>query len=175
MRVYNCDISFQYSLHFFTYFCLHFLLSGRSSMSTAERTMNTEQRINLKFVVRVGKTPSQAHEMFQQVYGDNTMSRARDFKRHKRYQKAHGKWKMTPRAGGLQQVELRSTSCGESKLYVAIVAWLFKWLRVSYTLKKIFCRFCRKLEHAESLRKNGTKTTEWWSEGAPHSGMLGQH
>ena len=52
--------------------------SGPSAMSTEERTMNTEQRINPKCLVRLGKTPPQALEMLQQVYGDNTvMSRTK--------------------------------------------------------------------------------------------------
>ena len=47
--------------------------------------MNTEQRTNQKFLVRLGKTPSQAHEMLKQVYGDNAMSRTRVFEWHKRF------------------------------------------------------------------------------------------
>lgn len=49
------------------------------------RIINMEQRINLKFLVRLGKTPSQALEMLQQAYGGNTMSRTRVFEWHKRF------------------------------------------------------------------------------------------
>jgi len=45
--------------------------------------MNTKQRINLKFLVRFGKTPIEALKLLQEVYGDNTMS---VFKWHKRFQ-----------------------------------------------------------------------------------------
>ena len=47
--------------------------------------MTTEQRINLKFLVRLGKTPSDALGMLQEVYGDETMSRSRVFEWHKRF------------------------------------------------------------------------------------------
>ena len=47
--------------------------------------MTTEQRINLKFLVRLGKTPSDALGMLQEVYGDGTMSRSRVFEWHKRF------------------------------------------------------------------------------------------
>ena len=43
-------------------------------MSTVEQIMNTEQQINLKVLVQLGKTLSQMLEMLQQVYGDNIMS-----------------------------------------------------------------------------------------------------
>ena len=41
--------------------------------------MGTEQRTNLKFLVRLGKTPSEALGLLQQVYGDETMSHSRVF------------------------------------------------------------------------------------------------
>ena len=44
-------------------------------MNTEQRAMNTKKRINLKFLVRLEKTPSQALEMLKQVYGDNTRPR----------------------------------------------------------------------------------------------------
>ena len=47
--------------------------------------MTTGQRINLKFLVRLGKTPLDALGMLQEVYGDETMSRSRVFEWHKRF------------------------------------------------------------------------------------------
>ena len=37
--------------------------------------MSVEQQINLKFLVRLGKTPTEALKLLQEVYGDDTMSR----------------------------------------------------------------------------------------------------
>ena len=51
--------------------------------------MTTEQRINLKFLVRLGKTPSDALGMLQEVYGDETMSCSRVFEWHKRFKEGH--------------------------------------------------------------------------------------
>ena len=47
--------------------------------------MSTEEQIELKRLVRLDKTPLQALEMLQQVYGDNTVSRKSVFKWHKRF------------------------------------------------------------------------------------------
>ena len=49
--------------HNFTYTSF---FSGHSAMSN-------EERINLKFLALLWKTPSQAFKVLQQVYGDNTM------------------------------------------------------------------------------------------------------
>ena len=37
--------------------------------------MSVELRINPKFLVRLGKTPTEAPKLLQEVYGDDTMSR----------------------------------------------------------------------------------------------------
>ena len=47
--------------------------------------MTREQRINLKFLVRLGKAPLDALGMLQEVYGDETMSHSRVFEWHKRF------------------------------------------------------------------------------------------
>ena len=47
--------------------------------------MSIEQRINLKFLVRLGKTPTETFNLLQEVYGDATMSKTRIFEWHKRF------------------------------------------------------------------------------------------
>ena len=47
--------------------------------------MSVEQRINLKFLVRLGKTPTEALKLLQEVCGDDTVSRNRLFKWHRRF------------------------------------------------------------------------------------------
>ena len=47
--------------------------------------MSVEQRINLKFLVRLGKTPTEALKLLQEVHGDDTMSRTRLFEWHRRF------------------------------------------------------------------------------------------
>ena len=44
-----------------------------------------EQRINLKFLAKLDKTPSECFVLLQQVYKEETMSRARAFEWHKRF------------------------------------------------------------------------------------------
>ena len=49
-----------------------------------------EQRINLKFLAKLGETPSECFALLQQVYKEKTMSRACAFEWHKRFRESHG-------------------------------------------------------------------------------------
>ena len=42
-----------------------------------------EQRINLKFLVKLRKPPSECFQLLKEVFGDNCMSRTRVFEWHK--------------------------------------------------------------------------------------------
>ena len=44
--------------------------------------MSVEQRTNLKFLVRLGKTPTEALKLLQEIYGDDTISKTRLFEWH---------------------------------------------------------------------------------------------
>ena len=61
--------------------------------------MSIEQRINLKFLVRLGKTPTETFNLLQQVYGDATMSRTRIFEWHKRFREGREDVEDDPRSG----------------------------------------------------------------------------
>ena len=47
--------------------------------------VSVEQRINLKFLVRLEKTPTEALKLLQEIYDDDTMSRTRLFEWHRRF------------------------------------------------------------------------------------------
>ena len=47
--------------------------------------MSLEQRINIKFLVKLGKTAAETLSMLKDVYGDQTMSRTRVYEWHKRF------------------------------------------------------------------------------------------
>ena len=47
--------------------------------------ISVEQQINLKFLVRLEKTPTEALKLLQEVYADDTMSRTRLFEWHRRF------------------------------------------------------------------------------------------
>ena len=47
--------------------------------------MTIEQRINIKFCVKLGKTAAETLKMLRDVYGHSSMSRTRVFERHKRF------------------------------------------------------------------------------------------
>ena len=61
--------------------------------------MNLEQRTNLKFLVRLGKTSSECLELLQQVYGNNAMSRTCVFEWHKRFKEGREEVKDDQRSG----------------------------------------------------------------------------
>ena len=44
-----------------------------------------EQRISLKFLAKLGKTPSECFVLLQQVYKEETMSKVCAFEWHKRF------------------------------------------------------------------------------------------
>ena len=47
--------------------------------------MTIEQRINIKFCVKLGKTATETLKMLRDVYGDSSMSRTRVFEWHKQF------------------------------------------------------------------------------------------
>ena len=56
------------------------------------RRISVEQRFNLKFLVRLGKTPTEDLKLLQKVYNDDTMSRTRLFEWHRRFKE--GRWEV---------------------------------------------------------------------------------
>jgi len=65
--------------------------------------MSVEQRINLKFLVCLRKTPTEAVNLLQEVYGDDTMSRTRLFEWHRKFKER--RWKMITGVGCHPQAE----------------------------------------------------------------------
>ena len=58
-----------------------------------------EQRINLKFLVKLGKGPTDCLKLLQEVYGEATMSRARLFEWHKRFTSGREEVEDDPKSG----------------------------------------------------------------------------
>ena len=58
-----------------------------------------EQRINLKFLAKLGKTPSECFALLQQVYKEETISRARAFEWHKRFREGREECEDDQRSG----------------------------------------------------------------------------
>uniref|UniRef100_A0A8C4Q567 Mos1 transposase HTH domain-containing protein n=1 Tax=Eptatretus burgeri TaxID=7764 RepID=A0A8C4Q567_EPTBU len=65
----------------------------------SRRTMSREQRANLKFLTKLGKTPSESFTMLQQVYREDTMSRTHAFEWHKRFKEGREEVEDDPRSG----------------------------------------------------------------------------
>ena len=69
--------------------------------------MTTEQWTNLKFLVRLGKKPTEALKLLQDVYGDDAMSQARVFEWHRRFKEGRKDVEDDPRGGDLPRARLR--------------------------------------------------------------------
>jgi hypothetical protein len=44
-----------------------------------------EQRTNIKFLAKLKKTATETYQLLREVYGEDTLSRARVFERHRRF------------------------------------------------------------------------------------------
>ena len=78
-------------------FFLQVVLHTLSSLS--RRAMSHEQRANLKFLAKLGKTPFESFAMLQQVYGEETMSCTRAFEGHMRFEEGNKEGEDDPRSG----------------------------------------------------------------------------
>ena len=79
--------------------------------------MSVEQHINSKFLVRRGKTPTEALTLLQQVYGDSTMTRTHLLEWHRRFKDGRQEVEEDHRKRGHPQAEqtkilsVRDNSC----------------------------------------------------------------
>ncbi|KAJ8936704.1 hypothetical protein NQ318_002446, partial [Aromia moschata] len=58
-----------------------------------------EQRVNLKFLVKLGKTFTEAYAMLKEVYGNERLSRTQIFQWFKRFKEGHERTEDDPRPG----------------------------------------------------------------------------
>ena len=61
--------------------------------------MRLDQRINLKFFVKLKKMPTESLKMLQEAYRDQAMSRARVFEWHRRFREGEEDVEDKPRSG----------------------------------------------------------------------------
>lgn len=90
--VYKCNFSSLQPL------CVFSRALVNSSLISDRQAIGTEQRTNLKFLARLGKTPSEALNMLQQVYRDETMSCSRVFEWHTIFKEGRKDMKDDPRS-----------------------------------------------------------------------------
>ena len=62
--------------------------------------MTIEQRINIKFCVKLGKTVTKTLKMLRDAYGDSSMSRTRVFEWHKQFVEGREDVEDDPKSGG---------------------------------------------------------------------------
>ncbi|KAJ8951899.1 hypothetical protein NQ318_019877 [Aromia moschata] len=64
-------------------------------------SVQMEQRVNIKFLVRLGKTFTEAYAMLKEAYGDECLSRTRVFEWFKRFKEGRETTEDDPRPGRL--------------------------------------------------------------------------
>ena len=67
--------------------------------SFSRRAASRERRANLKFLAKLGKTPSKSFAMLLQVYRKERISRTRAFEWHKRFKEGREEVEDDPRSG----------------------------------------------------------------------------
>ena len=80
--------------------------------------MSIEQRINLKFLVQLGKTLTETFNSLQEVYEDAMMSRTRIFEWHKRFREGREDVEDDPRSGRPTTSRTKMLSVWEKKCAV---------------------------------------------------------
>ena len=66
--------------------CVAFVLRAVDCYETVSSS-RMEQRINLKFLVKLRKTPTECFKLLKEIYGENVMSRMQIFEWQKCFQK----------------------------------------------------------------------------------------
>ena len=58
-----------------------------------------EKQINLKFLVKLRKTPTECYKLLKEVYGENVMLRTQFFEWHKCFEKGREEVEDNPKTG----------------------------------------------------------------------------
>jgi hypothetical protein len=69
-----------------------------------------EQRVNITFYVKLGKTPTETYEMLPTVYADEALSRSSVFELFKRFKDEREDLQDDQEAGVLQPLEMQTIS-----------------------------------------------------------------
>ena len=104
-----------------------------------------EQRIHVKFLVKLKKTPTECYKLLKEVYGEDSLSRARVFGWHKRFSEGRESTDDDQRPGC-------PVSVSTPQKVTQINEMVRKDRRMSIRMK-----FTRRIEHEESLREVGSK------------------
>ena len=108
--------------------------------------MSVEQRTNLKFLVRLGKSPSEALRMLQEVYGQETMSRSRVFEWHKHFKEGREEVEDDARSGRPSSSRTEDNVERVRQKCVKTIEWLCEWLRMSWaSIGRLFERLSQKI------------------------------
>jgi hypothetical protein len=88
-----------------------------------------EQRVNIKFCVKLGKTFTETHEMLKQVYGDQCMGRTQCYEWFKRFKDSRQSTDNDPRPGrpetstdAFHVAQVRAVVCSNRRLRVREIA-----------------------------------------------------
>ncbi|KAJ8938993.1 hypothetical protein NQ318_015558, partial [Aromia moschata] len=74
-------------------------VSGETFPTLSSLDKPMEQRVNLKFLIKLGKTFTEAYAMLKEVYGNKCLSRTHHFELFKRFKEGHETTENDPRPG----------------------------------------------------------------------------
>jgi len=74
-------------------------LVGRPCCNANDTSTKMEQRINLKFLVKLNKRPTECLKLLKEVYGEDVMSRTQIFEWHNRFKNGREKVEDYPKSG----------------------------------------------------------------------------
>jgi len=87
------------------YYCLCVFWCAAARMLEFE----LEQRTNIKFLVKLGKSGNEIRDMLVQVYGDNAMKKTADYKWMKRFSEGRKSVTDKERSGQPAAIELKNS------------------------------------------------------------------
>ena len=83
----------------FCYFVLHLFVLRAVGCYKTVNSSRMEQRINLKFLVKLRKTLTECFKLLPEVYGEDVMSGTQIFEWHKRFEKGREEVEDDPKMG----------------------------------------------------------------------------
>ena len=134
--------------------------------------MSFKQQINLRFLIWLGKTPTETLKLLQEVYGDATMSRIWIFESHKRFKERRKDVEDDSRSGR-PTTSRTNKNVEHMREKVSSVCLTVRMItdELSMNNERVW-RIITEDRDEEDLCKNGTKVAKWCEKGTLCTSVL---
>nr|CAH7729373.1 unnamed protein product [Callosobruchus chinensis] len=102
-------------------------------------SLKIEQHINLKFLVKLGKSPSECFQLLKEVFGDNCMSRTRVFEWHKRFSEGREEVEDDERTGRPVTSRIEEIYNEEEEMYNSLVFGYKNNIEATSAIPRMLC------------------------------------